>query len=78
MTSSYPQGPDIPEVEDDAFFATTSAEGESPVTGDSFYTMRHVMVWDQYRSQWVQEAFPQPDPDFLNVDEEEEEQPVEE
>lgn len=63
MTSSYPQGPDLPEVEDDYFFATTSAEGAATTTGDSYFTARWMMVWNEYSALWVQENKPAPDPE---------------
>lgn len=50
--STYPQGPDFPQVEDDYFFSTTSAEGAAVLTGDSYFTARHMMVWNEYTATW--------------------------
>lgn len=50
--STYPQGPDFPQVEDDYFFSTTSAEGAAVLTGDSYFTARHMMVWNDYTATW--------------------------
>ena len=63
MTSSYPQGPDLPEVQDDYFFSTTSTEGAAVTTGDSYFTARWMMVWNEYLALWVQENKPEPDDD---------------
>ena len=60
MTSSYPQGPNPPIVDDEYFFTTTSAEGD-PLTGDSYFTARWMMVWNEYTATWDQTAKPAPE-----------------
>ena len=61
MTSSYPQGPDFPPVEDDYFFSTTSAEGAAVLTGDSYFTARWMMVWNEYTATWDPTPTPLPE-----------------
>jgi len=50
MTSSWPQGPDIPEVIDDPFFAD----------GDSYFTCDFMMVWDEALADWTEQPKPAP------------------
>ena len=52
MTSSWPQGPDIPVVNDDAFFAE----------GDSYFTCDFMMVWDEATADWTEQPKPAPEP----------------
>lgn len=56
--STFPQGPDFPQVEDDYFFSTTSAQGAAVLTGDSYFTARHMMVWNEYTATWDETTKP--------------------
>ena len=61
MSSSYPQGPDLPDVAEEYFLATTSEEGD-PLTGDSYFTANWMMVWNEYTSTWDQTSKPPVEP----------------
>ena len=57
MTSSFPQGPDLDDVQDDYFFTTTSEVGD-PLTGDNYFTARWMMVWNEFTATWDQTEKP--------------------